>query len=182
MSKEENATVRTRRFMKNPLLKRRQMVVDVIHHGRPNVPKTELATRLGQLYKKDVANIVLFGFKTAFGGGKSTGFALIYDDASALKEFEPKYRLIRSGVAKAVTGSRKQRKERKNRRKKLCSSDHQRVSCHRTVHLLQLFHYKRAVHAFGLLLDRFNNARDYFHPPWPGRSPDWQRLLGALLP
>jgi len=95
------------------------MVVDVIHHGRPNVPKAELATRLSQLYHKDVSNIVLFGFKTAFGGGKSTGFALIYDDAAALKEFEPKYRLIRSGVAKAVTGSRKQRKERKNRRKKL---------------------------------------------------------------
>jgi small subunit ribosomal protein S24e len=95
MSKAENATIRTRKFMRNHLLKRRQMVVDVIHHGRPNVPKTELATKLGGIYKKDSANVVLFGFKTAFGGGKSTGFCLIYDDQSALKEFEPKYRLIR---------------------------------------------------------------------------------------
>jgi ribosomal protein S24E len=95
MSKADNATVRTRKFMKNHLLKRRQMVVDVIHPGRANVPKTELATKLGAIYKKDPANVVLFGFKTAFGGGKSTGFCLIYDDQSSLKEFEPKYRLIR---------------------------------------------------------------------------------------
>jgi hypothetical protein len=26
-----------------------------------------------------ISDIVLFGFKTAFGGGRSTGFCLIYD-------------------------------------------------------------------------------------------------------
>lgn len=30
-----------------------------------------------------------------FGGGKSTGFGLIYDSVEASKKFEPKYRLIR---------------------------------------------------------------------------------------
>lgn len=30
-----------------------------------------------------------------FGGGKSTGFGLIYDNAKAAKQFEPKHRLIR---------------------------------------------------------------------------------------
>lgn len=30
-----------------------------------------------------------------FGGGKSTGFGLIYDNIPAAKQFEPKYRLIR---------------------------------------------------------------------------------------
>ena len=30
-----------------------------------------------------------------FGGGKSTGFGLIYDDKKAASQFEPKYRLIR---------------------------------------------------------------------------------------
>ena len=30
-----------------------------------------------------------------FGGGKSTGFGLIYDTVDAAKKFEPKYRLIR---------------------------------------------------------------------------------------
>lgn len=32
-----------------------------------------------------------------FGGGKSTGFGLIYDDLKSAKQFEPKYRLIRVG-------------------------------------------------------------------------------------
>ena len=32
-----------------------------------------------------------------FGGGKSTGFGLIYDTLEAAKRFEPKYRLIRVG-------------------------------------------------------------------------------------
>lgn len=30
-----------------------------------------------------------------FGGGKSTGFGLVYDNLDAAKKFEPKYRLIR---------------------------------------------------------------------------------------
>eukprot|EP01127_Copromyxa_protea_P002899 TRINITY_DN1281_c0_g1_i1.p2 TRINITY_DN1281_c0_g1~~TRINITY_DN1281_c0_g1_i1.p2 ORF type:complete len:129 (+),score=42.42 TRINITY_DN1281_c0_g1_i1:78-464(+) len=115
----EKATIRTRKFQTNRLLKRRQMVVDVIHHGRPNVPKSELAERLSKMYKTDAANCVLFGFRTVFGGGKSTGFALIYDDQSSLKEFEPKYRLVRAGLAEAKQGSRKQKKERKNRAKRL---------------------------------------------------------------
>lgn len=30
-----------------------------------------------------------------FGGGKSTGFGLIYDTIDAAKKFEPRYRLVR---------------------------------------------------------------------------------------
>lgn len=30
-----------------------------------------------------------------FGGGKSTGFGLIYDSIENAKKFEPKYRLVR---------------------------------------------------------------------------------------
>lgn len=39
--------------------------------------------------------IFCFGFRTQFGGGKSSGFALIYDTLDYAKKFEPKYRLIR---------------------------------------------------------------------------------------
>jgi small subunit ribosomal protein S24e len=49
-----------------------------------------------QLFKVSELNtIFLFGFRTVFGGGRSTGFALIYDDLEAAKKFEPKYRLAR---------------------------------------------------------------------------------------
>jgi ribosomal protein S24E len=44
---------------------------------------------------KDPNCIFVFKFRTHFGGGKSTGFGLIYDNLEAAKKFEPKYRLIR---------------------------------------------------------------------------------------
>merc|ERR1711982_140178 len=47
------------------------------------------------MYKTTSDLVVAFGFKTAFGGGKSTGFALIYETMDYAKKFEPKFRLIR---------------------------------------------------------------------------------------
>merc|ERR1712198_788334 len=63
--------------------------------------------------------IVCFGFRTAFGGGKTTGFALIYGSLDYLKQYEPKYRLARLGLFKKERQPRKQRKEKKNRTKKV---------------------------------------------------------------
>ncbi|CAN1245298.1 40S ribosomal protein S24-2 [Linum grandiflorum] len=90
-------TIRTRKFMTNRLLSRKQFVIEVLHPGKANVPK----------------------FRTHFGGGKSTGFGLIYDSVENAKKFEPKYRLIRNGLDTKVEKSRKQMKERKNRAKKI---------------------------------------------------------------
>jgi small subunit ribosomal protein S24e len=62
---------------------------------------------------------MLFAFRTAFGGGQSTGFALIYDSVEDAMRFEPKHRLARVGLRKKREGSRKQIKEKKNRGKKV---------------------------------------------------------------
>ena len=113
-------TNRTRKFMTNRLLERRQFIVDVLHPGLANVSKETLKEKIQKMYDVREANcIYLFGFKTAFGGGKSTGFGLIYDTIDAAKKFEPKHRLVRAGLEKEKTGSRKQRKEKKNRIKRL---------------------------------------------------------------
>ena len=118
---DKACTVRTRKFMTNRLLARRQFVVDVLHPGRATVPKAELREKLAKMYDaKDDASVFVFGFRTQFGGGKSTGFGLVYDSVDAAKKFEPKYRLIRNGLDEAPANkSRKQIKERKNRAKKL---------------------------------------------------------------
>jgi len=72
------------------------------------------------MYKTEKARVVLFGFRTQFGGGRSTGFGLIYDDETSQRKNEPKYRLVRSGLqAKVDKPSRKLRHERKNRAKKV---------------------------------------------------------------
>ena len=114
--------------------------MDILHPSRPNVSRAELSEKLAAIYKTDKNRVVAFGLRTQFGGGRSTGFALIYDDEAAQKKFEPKYRLVRvrcfssfllsvlsskiqSGLAKKVEKpSRKLRKERKNRAKKVIQS------------------------------------------------------------
>jgi small subunit ribosomal protein S24e len=83
---------------------------DVLHPNRPNVSKDELRAKLSELYKSDKDQVSVFGFRTQYGGGKSTGFALIYDSAEAMKKFEPHYRLVRYGqAAKIEKPSRQQR-------------------------------------------------------------------------
>mmetsp|Transcript_2990 Transcript_2990/g.3542 ORF Transcript_2990/g.3542 Transcript_2990/m.3542 type:complete len:133 (-) Transcript_2990:109-507(-) len=118
MSDSKSCTIRTRNFLGNRLLQRRQFVLDVIHPGRANVPKAELKKHIATMFKvEDEATIMLFGFKTKFGGGKSTGFGLIYDSLDAVKKFEPRYRLVRAGLAEEKRVGRQQRKQRKNRAK-----------------------------------------------------------------
>merc|ERR1712110_838984 len=95
---EGTVTVRTRKYMTNRLLQRRQMVVDVLHPNRATVPKTEIREKLAKMYKATPDRVFAYGFKTNFGGGKSTGFALIYDTMDFAKKFEPKFRLARQGV------------------------------------------------------------------------------------
>ncbi|PQQ03375.1 40S ribosomal protein S24-1 [Prunus yedoensis var. nudiflora] len=99
MADTKAVTIRTRKFMTNRLLSRKQFVIDVLHPGRPNVSKAELKEKLAR--------------------GKSTGFGLIYDSVENAKKYEPKYRLIRNGLDTKVEKSRKQLKERKNRSKKI---------------------------------------------------------------
>lgn len=113
------ATIRTRKFMTNRLLCRKQMVCDVLHPGLPSIPKKEIRDKLATMYKVTPDVVFVFGFKTNFGGGKSTGFALIYDTLDFAKKFEPKHRLARHGLVEIKKVTRKQRKERKNRMKKV---------------------------------------------------------------
>merc|ERR550534_3264716 len=109
--------LRTRKFMSNPLLGRRQFVVDVLHPGKGNVAKEDLAKKLAQLYKvHDVNCVVLFGFKTALGGGRSTGFGLIYDNLDRCKKLAPDGR---AGIQKRRRTAGKKRNQ-KSREKGFC--------------------------------------------------------------
>ncbi|MES1923514.1 hypothetical protein MHBO_005096 [Bonamia ostreae] len=117
----KNFELHTRKFKTNPLLSRREMVLAVKHPGMANVSKKTLKETLAAKYNvKDPETIVLFGFRTQFGGGSSTGFARIYTTADQMKGIEPRHRLVRLGVLEKVTKkSRKSIKELKNRKKKV---------------------------------------------------------------
>ncbi|KAI6650683.1 40S ribosomal protein S24-like [Oopsacas minuta] len=111
--------IRTKKVMKNRLLNRKQMVLDVLHPNKPPVSKEDIRKQLAKKFKTTPDVIFCFGFRTAFGGGRSTGFALIYDSMSSAKYAEPKYRLIRQGGEKVKRPTRKQRKDRKTRMSKV---------------------------------------------------------------
>lgn len=99
----------------------------MLHPGRATVSKQELREKLSRMYKTTPDLVFAFGYKTNFGGGKTTGFALIYDTLDNAKKFEPKYRLVRNGLLKKEKTARKQRKERKNRMKKVRGTKKQKV-------------------------------------------------------
>ena len=83
---------------------------DILHPSRANISKEELREKLAGLYKANKEQVSVFGLRTQFGGGKTTGFALVYDSPEAMKKFEPQYRLIRVGLAtKVERASRQQR-------------------------------------------------------------------------
>jgi small subunit ribosomal protein S24e len=54
--------------------------LEVFHEGKPNESQTELKELLSAKFKWDTKNIILFGFRTAFGGNRSIGFSLVYDN------------------------------------------------------------------------------------------------------
>lgn len=60
-----------------------------------NVSKKSIKAKLATLLKAKEEAISIFGLKTKFGGGRSTGFALIYDSADAKKKYDSKCNLRR---------------------------------------------------------------------------------------
>ena len=99
------------------------------HGKKATVSRQEAREKLAKMYKTTPDLVFVFGLQTQFGGGKTTGFATIYDTLEYAKKFEPKYRLIRNGVlAKVNRTARKQRKERKNRMKKARGAEKAKIA------------------------------------------------------
>jgi len=119
MGKDGQMTLTVKKFLYNPLLARKQFILDVNHSGS-SVSRATVRDKVMELFGASDANCVsVFGFKEAFGGGKATGFGLIYDSVKDFKRFEPNYRVIRAGLKTKIEMGRKGGKEKKNRMKKV---------------------------------------------------------------
>ena len=70
-------------------------MIELIHPELSNVSKADIKAKLAQTLKSKDEQISIFGLKTKFGGGRSTGFALIYDSIDARKKFDSKKMLRR---------------------------------------------------------------------------------------
>jgi small subunit ribosomal protein S24e len=126
-------TIKTRRLRVNKLLARKEVLLDVYHEGKPNVSQKDLKELIANKYKWEIKNLVLFGFRTAFGGNRSTGFCLSYDNQQYLVKYEPNYRLRRLAVLPKKNPKRKAETELKRKIKKSRGSEKRKVLATRKV-------------------------------------------------
>lgn len=83
------------------------------------MPKAALKERLAKVFLRKPEDIALFGLHGKFGGGRSTGFALVYDSAESRKKYDAKTLLRRDGLWDGAKKNRKQGKEVKGRVKRV---------------------------------------------------------------
>ena len=105
------STIKTRNLMYNPLLCRKQFIVDIYHPSIAQPKLTDVRDIIAKRFKvQDVGTITLTGFETKFGGGKTTGFCIIYNNAEMMKKFERKHILYKRKILEKKRLPRKQRK------------------------------------------------------------------------
>ena len=120
-------TIKTRRLRVNKVLARKELLLDVYHEGKPNVSQKDLKDLIANKYRWDPKNLILFGFRTAFGGNRSSGFALSYDNQNYLVKYEPNYRLRRMAILPKRNPQRKPKKELKRKIKKSRGAEKRKV-------------------------------------------------------
>ena len=124
-------TLRIRKLTVNKLLDRKQFIVDILHLGSAAPTIEEIKEKVANKLNANKDVIVIFGLHTKFGGGRSTGFGLIYDSLDALKKGEPKARRIKEGLEKKNPVTRRQRKNTRKLKVKVWGSG-KRSSAHKT--------------------------------------------------
>ena len=123
MGKDDKFILYCRKIISNPLLRRKQLQVEIIHPDQGSVSKTDIKEKLATMFKDkgsvDTNRIGVFGLHTKFGGGRSQGFALIYDSVEDRKKYDQKMLLKRDGMADKPRFTRKMKKEMKGRMNKV---------------------------------------------------------------
>ena len=109
--KKEQFILYARKMINNPLLKRKQVVIELIHPNQGSVSKASIKEKLSVMFKSKDESISVFGMHSKFGGGRSTGFACIYDDVDSRKKYDTKSMLLRDKLR--VVGAKKGRKQLK---------------------------------------------------------------------
>jgi len=107
--------VRFTKVKNNRLLNRVQMVVDCYHPASQKVTKDQIKEVLRQKFKK--THVVLIQVKKLFGGGRTKGYALVYDNEESMKRIETVRRLDREAREKLAPKDRKKGGKKKEGRK-----------------------------------------------------------------
>ena len=111
----EKLHCRFTKVQNNRLLNRVQMIVDV-YHGHENVTKEQIRQAIKNKFKKE--HIVLLQVKKLFGGGRTKGIALVYDNEESLRKLENYRRVEREDREKLPPKDRKKSKKKEGRKVK----------------------------------------------------------------
>ena len=114
MSEEPTFTIKLSKIRNNRVLSRVQMVVDVFHENNVKITKENIKKKIASQFKK--SNVVIFGAKKAYGGGRTRCFAMVYDSEDFMKKYEPKRRLARIEREKLAPKDRKGEKKKEGRK------------------------------------------------------------------
>ena len=107
-------TMKLSKIKNNRILDRIQMVVDVFYDLNVKVTKENIRKKLSSKFKKN--NVVIFGARKTFGGGRTRCFAMVYDNEDSMKKYEPKKRLARIEREKLAPKDRKVEKKKEGRK------------------------------------------------------------------
>ena len=108
-----------RKFERNSLLNRKQFAIEIVHPEAANVPRKDLREKLAGTYSTPLDNVVIYGLRTCFGGGRSKAFACVYDSLSDRRKFDARHNMVRDGLEDKERPNRKGRREKKELRLRL---------------------------------------------------------------
>ena len=102
-----------RKFERNSLLNRKQFAIEIVHPEAATVARKDLREKLAGSYSTPVDNVVIYGLKTSFGGGRSKAFACVYDSVADRRKFDARHNMVRDGLEDKERPNRKGRREKK---------------------------------------------------------------------
>merc|ERR1712071_149894 len=101
----------------NRLLNRVQMCVDVFHGSVAKIPNESIREYMRSHFKKP--HVSVFGVKKYYGGGRTRGYCVIYDNEESMKKYEPQYRAKRVALEKLSPAERKKSSKGKKEGRKI---------------------------------------------------------------
>lgn len=69
--------------------------IELIHPEQPGVKKADIKAAMAKKFKAAEDRIAVFGVRTKYGGGRSSGFVTVYDDVDVRKKYDTKTNLFK---------------------------------------------------------------------------------------
>jgi len=102
----------------NPLLKRREVLVEIWHIGLPTPNRLEVRQKIAEMFGVNIDQVYIRHIYTEFGIGKSKVEVHIYDDPEFGKKIEPIYIQLRNMPKEEAQKLREELKQKKSKKKK----------------------------------------------------------------